>query len=219
MEIIEAGTIFCDMVGIKMTEKMRVVRYDTNPFLRDMVIPTKEAQIRLSRMGKDDQVLVNQATGEIKGTHVVTYRKVDAAQFVKLFAQNVALTFGLGSAGIKALNVLIWSIQNNAIEKDVVPLDKYVLDEFISKHADFKPPLTLSPATFARGLVELEAVQIIAKHLRPGFYFLNPNFAFNGDRIAFTTLIEKGDPAPTLVKQPKRKVSEGQGDMFPKEST
>lgn len=217
MAIIEVGTILCDMANIKMTEKMRVVRHDTNPFLRDMVIPTKEAQIRLSRMGKDDQVLVNQATGEIKGTHVVTYRKVDAAQFVKLFAQNVALTFGLGSAGIKALNVLIWSIQNNAIEKDVVPLDKYVLDEFISKHTDFKPPLTLSTATFARGLVELEAVQIIAKHLRPGFFFLNPNFAFNGDRIAFTTLIEKGDPAPTLVKKPKGKANTNQTDMFPKE--
>lgn len=217
MEIIETGTILCDAANIKMTEKMRVVRHESNPFLQDMVIPTKEAQIRLSRMGKDDQVLVNQATGEIKGTHVVTYRKVDAAQFVKLFAQNVALTFGLGSAGIKALNVLIWSIQHNAIEKDVVPLDKYVLDEFVAKHTDFKPPLTLSPATFARGLVELEAVQIIAKHLRPGFFFLNPNFAFNGDRIAFTTLIERGDPAPTLVKKSKNKANDKQPDMFPAE--
>jgi len=217
MEIIDAGTIFCDMANIKMTEKMRAVRHDTNPFLRDMVIPTKEAQIRLSRMGKDDQVLVNQTTGEIKGTHVVTYRKVDAAQFVKLFAQNVALTFGLGPAGIKALNVLIWSIQNNAIEKDVVPLDKYVLDDFVAKHADYKPPLTLSSATFARGLVELETAQIIAKHLRPGFFFLNPNFAFNGDRIAFTTLIERGDPAPTLVKKSKTKANANQPDMFPAE--
>jgi len=39
-------------------------------------------------------------------------------------------------------------------------------------------------------LVDLENAQIIAKSIRPGSYFINPNFAFNGDRIAFTTLIE-----------------------------
>lgn len=27
--------------------------------------------------------------------------------------------------------------------------------------------------------------------MRKGFYFINPNFVFNGDRIAFTTLIER----------------------------
>ena len=26
---------------------------------------------------------------------------------------------------------------------------------------------------------------------RKGAYFINPNFAFNGDRIAFTTILEK----------------------------
>ncbi|MBC9222158.1 hypothetical protein IBK32_10680, partial [Escherichia coli] len=41
------------------------------------------------------------------------------------------------------------------------------------------------------GLAELEAAKIIAKHLRPGWYFINPNFIFNGDRIAFTTVIER----------------------------
>jgi hypothetical protein len=33
--------------------------------------------------------------------------------------------------------------------------------------------------------------QIIAKNVKSGFYFINPNFAFNGDRIAFTQIIER----------------------------
>jgi hypothetical protein len=27
--------------------------------------------------------------------------------------------------------------------------------------------------------------------MRQGWYFINPNFLFNGDRIAFTTVIER----------------------------
>jgi hypothetical protein len=32
-----------------------------------------------------------------------------------------------------------------------------------------------------QGLAELEAAQIIAKHMRQGWYFINPDFVFNGD--------------------------------------
>jgi hypothetical protein len=40
-------------------------------------------------------------------------------------------------------------------------------------------------------LAELVKAQIIAKTMRQGRYFINPNFLFNGDRIAFTTVIER----------------------------
>ncbi|WP_290608468.1 hypothetical protein [Arsenophonus sp. ENCA] len=41
------------------------------------MIPIGTKQIRLSKMGKDRNVLVNQLTGEVLGTHVTTYKKVD----------------------------------------------------------------------------------------------------------------------------------------------
>lgn len=172
----------------------KVVRYDHNPFIEDMVVPIRGQSVRLSRLGKEDNILVNQATGEIQGTHVTTHRRVDAEQFVKLFTANIALTFDLKAAGIKAFNVLLWVIQNRAIERDLIPLDKIVLDEFLAEHSYRKPPIKLSQPTFWRGLAELEKAQIIAKHLRQGWYYINPNFAFNGDRIAFTTVIERKKP-------------------------
>ena len=46
-------------------------------------------------------------------------------------------------------------------------------------------------ATFKRGINELEKASIIAKTLRKGRYYINPNFVFNGDRIDFTNLIER----------------------------
>lgn len=179
-------------MSVKMKE---VVRYESNPFIENMVVPIKGQKVQLSKLGKDDNILVNQTTGEVHGTHVTTYRKVDAEQFVKLFTANIALTFDLKAAGIKAFNVLVWMLQNTSISKDLVPLDKVALDEFLAAHNERKPPIKLSQPTFWRGLAELEAAQIIAKHVRQGWYFINPNFVFNGDRVAFTTLIErKEDP-------------------------
>lgn len=58
------------------------LRYSQNPFIEDMIVPIRDQQVKLSRLGKDDNVLVNNITGEVQGTHVTTYRKVDADKFV-----------------------------------------------------------------------------------------------------------------------------------------
>ena len=59
---------------------MSVVRYKTNPFLSDLVVNFREKQVRLGALGKDSHVLMNESTGEVQGTHLVTYRRVDAEQ-------------------------------------------------------------------------------------------------------------------------------------------
>ena len=136
---------------------MSVVRYKTNPFLSDLVVNFREKQVRLGALGKDSHVLMNESTGEVQGTHLVTYRRVDAEQFLKLFTKNIALTFDLTSPGIKAFNVLCWAVQVGALAKDEVALDSFTLDEFLAAHEGRKPPLkNFSLATFKRGLAELE---------------------------------------------------------------
>lgn len=170
---------------------MSVKRFEVNPFIGDLNVPVATKNVKVSPLGKDENVLVNQHTGEVIGTHVTTYKKVDAEEFVKLFTANIALTFDLKSAGIKTFNVLMWMMQKKAIQKDLVALDKYTLEDFMEYHKDRVPPLNLSLSTFKRGLNELEQASIIAKNIRSGWYFINPNFAFNGDRIAFTTVIER----------------------------
>lgn len=98
---------------LKMTVKVKseIIRYEENPFIENMIVPVKSQKIQISRLGRDDNVLVNQSTGEIQGTHVTTYRRVDSEEFVKLFTANIALTFELKSAGIKAFSVLVWILQ------------------------------------------------------------------------------------------------------------
>lgn len=174
-----------------MMTKELSTRFKKNPFVGDLNVPVSTRQVKVSKLGQDNNVLVNQSTGEVHGTHVTTYKRVDAEKFVKLFTANIALTFNLKAAGIKAFNVLCWVVQNNAIEKDLVVLDTFSLADFIIAHGDRKPALKLSISTFKRGLNELESSLIIAKNIRTGWYYINPNFVFNGDRIAFTTIIEK----------------------------
>ena len=166
-----------------------IERHKTNPFLNEMVIKKNSKQVKVSSLGKDNNILVNQETGEVQGTHVVTYKQVDEAEFVKIFTANIALTFELKSAGIKAFNVLLWTLQRKGIERDLVPLDSFALEEFNEQHEK-----QLSLPTFNRGLRDLDKSKIIAKSYRKGFYFINPTLVFNGNRIAFTTAIELKSP-------------------------
>lgn len=163
------------------------IRYRENPFVGDLVVSTKSSQFHVPKFGKNDHVLVNQCTGETHGTHVVAYKQVDDAEFVKIFTANIALTFGLNKAGNKTLTLLLWAVQNTAIGKDLIQLNKYTHEEFLKNHS----VKAFSPAVFKRGLSELEDARIIAKHQQRGFYFINPNFVFNGDRVAFTKVIER----------------------------
>lgn len=167
--------------------KLSLERYEKNPFIDDMVVTTSTKQVKISALGKDNNIMINQDTGEVSGTHVVTYKKVDDGEFVKLFSANVALTFDLRAAGIKTFSVLIWMVQHRAIGKDIVILDQLALSDWKNAHEG----KDLSYATFKRGLNELEGARIIAKTLRKGHYFINPNFVFNGNRIAFSSVIER----------------------------
>ena len=200
-----------------MANLERDKRFKENPFTANMVIPVRGQQVRISRFGQERNVLINQSTGEQFGTHVVTYKRVDSSQFVKLFTDNIALTFDLTSAGIKAFNVLLWAVQSNAKNADFINLGSLVREEFIAVH----PNKEFSQRTFARGLTELVKNKIIANAYIPGFYFSNPNFVFNGDRIAFTTLIEKKTPLtskneikPLRVEHADGTVDDKTGDLF-----
>jgi hypothetical protein len=165
-------------------------RYRENPFTAGMVIPIKGKQVQLSAMGKDENILINQSTGEVQGTHVTTYKKVDSEQFIKIFPAQIGAIFELKAAGIKALGLLMWLLKDaKSIDKDKVLVDSYSLEDFLKSSEG--QTVKLSAATMKRGLNELEKASIIAKTIRKGFYFINPNFIFNGNRVAFTTIIDR----------------------------
>ncbi|MGF1884496.1 replication/maintenance protein RepL, partial [Vibrio splendidus] len=170
-----------------MARKSTLKEYKVNPFLDKLVVTTRTKSVEVKPIGKKSDVYINESTGEIAGTEVRTYRQVDDAEFVKIFTANIALTFDLNSAGIKAFNVLLFTVQQSGIERDVVALDELTLEDFL----EFNKEKKLSKSTLERGIKELVKANIIAKHVRASHYFINPNFVFNGNRISFQTIIEK----------------------------
>ena len=67
---------------------MAVERFTENPFIGEMIIPKRGKFVQLSRLGRDNNVLINNETGEHLGTHVTTVKQVDSEQFIKLFTAN-----------------------------------------------------------------------------------------------------------------------------------
>lgn len=165
--------------------KRQPKRYDENPFLnsKNTVISTRKKNVLV---GRDDDVWLNQETGEVKTTNVIAIREVDDAQFVKVFTQNIGLMLELTAAGNKAFVFLLWAVQK-AVSRDFVSLGNYELDEFLKENHSYK----MSEATMRRGLSELVRAKIIAHTKKYGHYFINPNFVFNGDRVRFVTEIRR----------------------------
>ena len=175
-----------------------IIRHKTNPFIDGFTVSTKKQKLRVSNSAQiNDETWINNTTGELATTQLYTYREVDETQFVKLFTQNIALTFNLTSAGLKALNVLIYAVQYRAMNKDTIIFNETTLKDFLEIEAKKGNQFHLSLATFTRGVSELIKSSILARCERPGDYFINPNFVFNGDRLLFVNAIKKKSNLPT----------------------
>ena len=73
-------------------------RYEINPFLTEMDLTVGTKNVKISTIGKDENILVNQSTGEVQGTHVVAFKKVDKDKFVKAFANYTNAPADLNAA-------------------------------------------------------------------------------------------------------------------------
>ena len=111
-------------------------RHSENPFIDSLVISKRSSRIAVSAIGSKNNVLMNEITGEVTGTHVCAYKQVDDAEFVKLFVSNIAMTLDLTAAGIKAFNVMMYMVQYKAIQKDIIVLNKYSLDDFLADNPE-----------------------------------------------------------------------------------
>jgi predicted GIY-YIG superfamily endonuclease len=122
----------------------------------------------------------------------ITFKRKDSKQkryninpLIDIKVKDIELT----KTGLNTAKFIKWAIKNNHTYGDTVLIDKITLNDFLKcKKNDAKGN---SLQSLRRGLVELEKENIVAKSRRQGSYFINPNFVFKGDRIAFATVLEK----------------------------
>jgi hypothetical protein len=148
-----------------------VALYDKNPFMID--IETKTRRITNKR---GDMMLVT-SEGEIANQIAGFWEaeEVDSTKFIKLFVKGVKALKELTSAGTKVFEVLYLHVQEN-IGKDKVFMAFSAVDQVLTP---------MSAPTYDRGMRELIEKGFIAATPIQGWYWLNPSFVWNGDRLAF----------------------------------
>ena len=158
--------------------------YEHNPFMQSTSIQTKTRRVTNKR---GDMTLISSATGEVQ-TQIAGFweaQEVDSTKFIKLFVNGVKALAELSNAGTRVFELLYIEMQNN-IGKDQIYLSYTGLDK----------TTTVSRSTFSRGIAELIEKRFIAAMPAVGQYWINPDFIWNGDRLAFVKEFRRA-PAKT----------------------
>jgi hypothetical protein len=174
--------------GIETRRKVPV--HKTNPFMLDM--RTKN-RTKLYRRG--NMALINTDTGEIHENRMAGFweaQEVDASKFVKLYVNGVKALAELTSAGTKVFEILYQKMQET-IGKDQVYISFIEIDQSV---------IPMSRPTFSRGLHELIAKGFLAVAPSPGWFWINPSFIWNGDRLTFVKeYYKKGSVSSMQLQQ------------------
>jgi hypothetical protein len=164
-----------------------LVQYRTNPFVSSVLVETK---IKRLTNKKGDMMVVNDGTNEVVASAAGFWQaqEVDGTKFVKLYINGVRAFRDLTSAGTRVFELLYLEVRKN-IGKDVVWLSFGEVDQTVTP---------MGKATFMRGMRELIEKGFLAESTTQSKYFLNPDYLWNGDRLAFVKEYHKAPSQPSL---------------------
>jgi len=151
--------------------------YRENPYLVERhEIETSNKSVLVQNK---NMAMVNLETKEMSGIGMVIKKKVDKEQFMKIFASGIRELTELDSSGIKVFR-FIFDACSNAIGKDRIWLS--YTNEGISE--------SMSESTFRKGIKSLVDKKFIAPCIEQGWYWINPTYIFNGDRLTMVKQYE-----------------------------
>lgn len=150
-----------------------VVLYKNNPFVVGGMVKSKTKRLTNKR---GDMMIVGE-TGQMVAPIAGFWQaqEVDATKFVKLYVNGVKAFKELTGAGTKVFELLYLEVQKS-IGQDRIYMSHAIVDQ------DTNP---MSSATYKRGMSELISKNFLAPTSTQSWYWLNPDFMWNGDRLAF----------------------------------
>lgn len=172
----------------KQATRRGVALYEKNPFMVEVTTKTRRVTNK-----RGDMMLVNNETGVIQSNIAGFWEaeEVDSTKFVKLFVQGVKALKELTGAGTKVFEVLYLRVQEN-IGKDRIFMALSEVDQALTP---------MSHATYKRGMAELIEKGFFAATPTQGWYWLNPSFVWNGDRLAFVKEYRKASSKPKALEK------------------
>lgn len=181
-----------------------VTIYESNPFVMTAQHHTKPGVRRVSNKGGDRMMIVSESTGEIIApAGFWQYQEVDKTEFVKLYVNGVKAFKGLTSAGTKVFELFYLQVQKN-IGSDRI---------FLSFHSVDQALTPMSEATYTRGMRELVDKKFIAPTVVQGWFFSNPDYVWNGDRLAFIKEYRLAGTRPSFDDQAQKTALEAAGQQ------
>ncbi len=132
--------------------------------------------------------------------------EVDKTQFVKLYVDGVSAIEGLSSSGKKVFKILYLAIRDNK-DTDTILMSFDIVDQDIVK---------ISRTTYFKGMKELADKKFIAETMIQNYYFINPDYMFNGDRLTFMKTYYLKDKKKLKLKRTKL-IAKAKHSSFKKE--
>jgi hypothetical protein len=168
-----------------------VQRYTENPSIKNAIDTTKSGVRRITNKKGDGCFVVSNNNEILAPAGFYEIVNVDKTQFIKLYVNGVKAFQGLSSAGTKMFEVIYYIMQDNP------RADRFYLHfNTVQKYGS-----SMSLPTFKRGMSELIKKDFIFESIEPNIYFLNINYMFNGDRLAFIKEYRLSDNQPSASLQ------------------
>ena len=170
-------------------------KFKENPFLKAIAETAKTGRKKVFGNTQDKFLITDTSTGETIPAGIYFQKEVEKNEFVKLYAEGAAAIMGLKSPGKKLFQIMYGQLLGvEGKDKTEIILNYDMLSEEVKKW--------ISRATFDRGINELLKAKFIAKTMMSGYYFINPAFIYNGNRLLIAkSYILKGSEKP--VKSPE----------------
>jgi len=146
--------------------------------------PYTQGALKSTLLGEDEECkIISNPIGDGKPPGIARVRAVDNEKYVKIYTGFITQWFDLTQAAQKILAYIITILP---INKDLIhlPLDR------LSAATGYT-----SESSMYIALNELVNKRIIARYKERNFYFINPNFLFNGNRIVFADAIQRNPQA------------------------
>ena len=161
-----------------MPRRRAVTKYKENPFLAH----TAELSVCgykkiVSPTDPNKFLVVESETGEATPAGFYFRKEVEKNEFIKIYAEGAAALMNLKSAGTKVFQLVFAELYGkDGKDKTEIVLNYELLTEQEQK--------ILSRRTFERGISELIKAGFIAESVVASYYYINPAYIFNGDRLA-----------------------------------
>jgi hypothetical protein len=174
--------------------------YPSNPSVPDASDISKRKRVKIGNEHRG--VVIDGGTGEIfnpGGAAFYEYEEIDKERFVKLYLAGLKQAVGLSKAGLAVFQLVYDQMRENKGR------DHVLLTAIQSG---------LVQQTFSRGLRELIDRGFLFRSENPTLFWVNVQFMFNGDRLAFVKgyKLKGADPRQSeLPLDEPKKLTAGQG--------